>query len=483
MNTTLSSEQLALIESHLAQPHLSGYHFSIMGRTGHLVYDQDLLYILREQADPALDRQTFCVARGYLATVLTYVLSFLSHHKGVMTDEDMASFTAYLRSRYTTEQAIQDWHAHHPNIALLHHYVTDTERIHTALHIAKQCIMQHFTPTPLATDTVVTLPTVVRITGPDIPRPVVFNTYHPHTLNDHRPSAIMTMMHSYTSPSWTLQHNLCNNPAVTIQAYGLIAMILNHAIRANKNGHFDAKAFFCHDPHPLPKDFTSPQDFLTVVCLNNLDMTLVKIRRDTLFAHYTACYHQLWSHHIDFDANTPEFLIREGYSLDSIILYVEQFLFRLTQQTPLWRQLCPMQQRTLANYFNFYVHYLEDRGADATAIRDYISLNRHEAQPLCDFLHLDRECTPDMLQLLLDQPDSPFLWPDYRDSATDSQKHRFEEKLKQLIAAHKKDMTVQIKQWLHDNEHVILRPRHTKTEYEYLKRFGYPRGQSAYYFA
>lgn len=79
--------------------------------------------------------------------------------------------------------------------------------------------------------------------------------------------------------------------------------------------------------------------------------------------------------------------------------------------------------------------------------------------------------------------ESSFLWPCYTDRATDDDKRTFEGFLSKLCLSTKKSMTKDIKNYLaaKEGEKIITRPEQINTEYEWVKRFGYPRAQKTYY--
>lgn len=79
--------------------------------------------------------------------------------------------------------------------------------------------------------------------------------------------------------------------------------------------------------------------------------------------------------------------------------------------------------------------------------------------------------------------DSSFLWPSYTAKASDDDKRTFEDYLSKLCRSTKKSMTKDIKNYLAAKvgEKIISRPEQINTEYEWVKRFGYPRAQKTYY--
>lgn len=78
---------------------------------------------------------------------------------------------------------------------------------------------------------------------------------------------------------------------------------------------------------------------------------------------------------------------------------------------------------------------------------------------------------------------SEFLWPIYTAKASIEDKEIFEACLRKLCHSTKKSMTKDIKVFLKAmvGDGVITRPEQINTEYEWVKRFGYPRAEKTYY--
>lgn len=83
----------------------------------------------------------------------------------------------------------------------------------------------------------------------------------------------------------------------------------------------------------------------------------------------------------------------------------------------------------------------------------------------------------------LTQPTVSLIWPTYQPNATEEDKHSFENYLRTLCTSGRRSATSDIKTYLSKKEEagLILRPKQQNTEWEILKRFGYPYTNKTYY--
>jgi len=80
-------------------------------------------------------------------------------------------------------------------------------------------------------------------------------------------------------------------------------------------------------------------------------------------------------------------------------------------------------------------------------------------------------------------PNHKYLWPSYTAEASEDDKKNFENTLRQLCTSGAKSVSADVKQFIisQSRRGIIIRPDNLKTEHGYIKQFGYPYGEKAYY--
>jgi len=80
-------------------------------------------------------------------------------------------------------------------------------------------------------------------------------------------------------------------------------------------------------------------------------------------------------------------------------------------------------------------------------------------------------------------PSKKYLWPSYTAEASEEDKKNFENTLRQLCTSGAKSVSADVKNFIisQSRRGIILRPGNLKTEHSYIKLFGYPYGEKAYY--
>lgn len=414
-------------------------------------------------------------ASGFWEKLSDFVISDLRAHHGIFPEERIDGYIEYLRSHYKIAEVLQQWKCGKQVPQLLPYPA------------AIVCVQQFLTPTKLAWNELVTVPTTVRLTAPSLDQPIVFSTHYPHTLYDEKWSSILSMIYCYTSPSYTTSESWTQNEAITYQAFGLVAFVLNHAVRANKPGHYkDNKDLpYPSDTTPTPASFDCIEEFLPIVNLWNLDMNLVDVEREVIFGKYTEHLHRLWKHELITSSCVSEFFVRSHIETSSLMQYAERILFQLTRETPLWAMLRPQQQKVLTNYVKLYLGYLKMKyNTDTNLLEAHIAQKNTTLNQMINFLPAGVIC-PRLEYVPTSEPesDTPFHWPLYTAKATDEDKKTFEDYLSQLCKSNRKKLTQEIKSYLKMKEEqgIINRPNQLNIEYEYIQRFGYSRAIKTYY--
>lgn len=136
-----------------------------------------------------------------------------------------------------------------------------------------------------------------------------------------------------------------------------------------------------------------------------------------------------------------------------------------------------------------YIYRENRRWIKEDALRSYLPGLQHKMlMDNCNgFLRYMRNEYPYLEEVEASYEDAQvgFLWPLYTASATDDDKQTFEDYLRKLCASKKKSLTKDIKNYLKakSDVRIISRPEQQNTEYDIIKRFGYPFGEKAYYAA
>lgn len=191
--------------------------------------------------------------------------------------------------------------------------------------------------------------------------------------------------------------------------------------------------------------------------------------------------------------------LAKGNNVYSYIYYLEFNSYSIFKASHFYSMLSDQQKNQIDIFFKRYLQYLENEyGAnmeflDKISMREYGQIAPVQISLVSHLKVTDKDGNDVTLErarmsgwvLPEENEEGEYHWPTYSSQATDEDKIIFENHLREICKIKKRSLSKDVKSYLKlkENDGIIIRPSQINTEYEYVKKFGYPYQESAYYSA